>query len=49
LEVESMATAQAGIDAWAHADDHGRPHPALEMGTPVSPFGPTPTSEPGFA
>ncbi|OLT30486.1 IS481 family transposase [Actinomadura sp. CNU-125] len=43
---ESMATAQAGIEAWVHAYNHGRPHQSLNMATPVSVFRPTPASEP---
>ncbi|TDC73189.1 IS481 family transposase [Actinomadura sp. 7K507] len=43
---ESMAAAQAGIDAWVRAYNHGRPHQSLNMATPVSVFRPTPASEP---
>jgi transposase InsO family protein len=46
---ESMAAAQASIDAWVHAYNHGRPHQSLSMATPVSVFRPTPASRPAPA
>lgn len=39
---ESLAAAQAGIDAWVHAYNHHRPHQALGMATPISAFRPVP-------
>jgi transposase InsO family protein len=40
---ESLAAAQASIDAWAHAYNHRRPHQSLDMATPYAVFRPTPT------
>lgn len=40
---ESLATAQASIDAWVHAYNHLRPHQSLDMAIPMSRFRPAPT------
>ncbi|GGP01113.1 hypothetical protein GCM10012280_71320 [Wenjunlia tyrosinilytica] len=37
-----LATAQAALDAWAHAYNHSRPHQSLDMATPADVFRPTP-------
>jgi transposase InsO family protein len=41
---ESLATAQAAINAWVHAYNHQRPHQSLSMAAPITAFRPAPAT-----
>jgi transposase InsO family protein len=43
---ESLAAAQASIDAWVYGYNYRRPHQSLDMAIPVSVFRPTPPPVP---